>query len=397
MSRFSFDWLEEIPPSHSATRISFFLAGFFMALWASLVPFVKSALGLDEAAFGAVLLSIGLGALVTMPYSGILIARRGAKRILAAAVPATAALLAAVALLSAAAPSTAATVALLFLFGAFFGAIDVGMNIHSVVVEARSGRKLLSGFHALYSIGGVAGAGVMTALQSAGIPGAAAASVLSALCAALWMKAGAWMLPDAGCAPDADGHSGPKFAIPKGIVLLLGAVCFIMFMVEGSILDWGALFLMEDKGAAIEHAGMGFAVFSIAMTLMRLLGDRVIMAIGPRKTVVFGAAGAAAAFALAVLSPGFWGSLAAFFLIGLGVANLVPIAFAATGEQKEMPMSLALSAATTMGYAGLLAGPAGIGALAKATSLSFAFLCEAVLLVAVAAVALFTRVFRSKA
>ena len=189
----------------------------------------------------------------------------------------------------------------------------------------------------------------------------------------------------------------PKFAIPKGIVLLLGAVCFIMFMVEGSILDWGALFLMEDKGAAIEHAGMGFAVFSVAMTLMRLLGDRVIMAIGPRKTVVFGAAGAAAAFALAVLSPGFWGSLAAFFLIGLGVANLVPIAFAATGEQKEMPMSLALSAATTMGYAGLLAGPAGIGALAKATSLSFAFLCEAALLVAVAAVALFTRVFRSKA
>ena len=143
MSRFSFDWLEEKPTSHRTTRSSFFLAGFFMALWASLVPFVKSALGLDEAAFGAVLLSIGLGALVTMPYSGILIARRGAKCILAAAVPATAALLAAVALLSAAAPSTAATVALLFLFGAFFGASDVGMNIHSVVVEARSGRKLL--------------------------------------------------------------------------------------------------------------------------------------------------------------------------------------------------------------------------------------------------------------
>ena len=365
-----------------------------MALWASLVPFVKTALGLDEAAFGGVLLSIGLGALLTMPLSGILIGRAGAKRILSIAVPVASAFLIAVALLSSFSPNTMATVVLLFAFGAFFGAIDVGMNIHSVVVEARSGRKFLSGFHALYSIGGVVGAGIMTLLQSAGLAGDVAACALCILTAAIWLKAGNWMLSDAGLNAKKDGHGGPKFVLPKGVVLLLGLICFIMFMVEGSILDWGALFLMEEKGASIEYAGMGFAIFSVAMTVMRFLGDRVIMAVGPKRTVIFGAWAAALAFVLAVWAGSFIGALVAFFLVGLGIANLVPIAFAATGEQKEMPMSLALSAATTLGYAGLLAGPAGIGALAKATSLSTAFLVEAALLILVALTARFTKVFR---
>lgn len=400
MHRRSFDrfnWqdvLREIPPSHIATRVSFFLAGFLMALWASLVPFVKSALGLDEGAFGAVLLSIGFGALVTMPLSGILIGRSGAKKVLAVAVPVASSLLVAAALVPAALPSTAAVVVILFCFGAFFGAIDVGMNIHSVVVEARSGRKLLSGFHALYSIGGVAGAGLMTLLQTAGLPGVGSACALSMLSAVVWLFAGRAMLPDAGRNAESDGHGGPKFVFPKGVVLFLGAVCFILFLVEGSILDWGALFLMDEKGAALEHAGMGFAIFSVAMTVMRFVGDRVIMSIGPKRTVVFGAAAAAFAFVLAVLSPNAWTAAAAFFLVGLGTANIVPIAFAATGEQKEMPMSLAMSAATTLGYAGLLTGPAAIGVLAEATSLSTAFLCEAVLLAAVAAAAALTSVFR---
>ena len=155
-------------------------------------------------------------------------------------------------------------------------------------------------------------------------------------------------------------------------------------MVEGAVLDWGGVFLIQEKSVAIENAGLAFASFATAMTVMRLFGDRLITLAGPRYCVLFGALLASLALIGTLVFQNVYAVIAAFFLLGLGLANLVPIAFASTANQTLMPMSMALAAVTTLGYGGQLLGPAFIGYVAKATDLTVAFALLAALMVIVA-------------
>ena len=370
------EFLSSIPAENTATRAAFGLAGFLMAVWASMVPFVKINLNLDEAHLGGLLLCVGLGALVVMPLCGGIVAKRGAKFILSKALFVIPFILFAINF------STNAflTAVLLFVFGMLYGSIDVSMNVHAVEVDRRSEKRLIAGFHALYSLGSVIGALGMAALLNASIDLVYAVAGLLVFCLLLWAMTSSSLLSDAGKA------EGPtqSFAIPKGFVLWLGLICLLLFMIEGAVLDWGGVFLVEVKSAAIENAGLAFAAFSTAMTLMRLLGDKLIACAGPRKCVRYGSLLGALMLGGCVVFPQPWLVIVMFFVLGIGLANIVPIAFASTADQDQMPMSLALAAVTTLGYTGQLAGPALIGFVAKITGLSVAFAMLAVFLVMVA-------------
>ena len=219
----------------------------------------------------------------------------------------------------------------------------------------------------------------MAILLNVGIGLLYAVGVLLLICIVTWGCAVNSLLPDAG---KAQGVS-KSFAWPRGFVLWLGLICFLLFMIEGAVLDWGGVFLVEEKSAAIENAGFAFAAFSTAMTLMRLIGDKLIAYAGPRNCVRYGCLVGAIMLAGCVLLSHVWLVIVLFFVLGLGLANVIPIAFASTANQDEMPMSLALAAVTTLGYAGLLTGPALIGFIAKVTSLSTALLMLAAFLVIV--------------
>lgn len=368
-------YLASIPPENTATRASFFLAGFIMALWASMVPFVKINLALDEAHLGGLLLCVGLGALVVMPFCGGIVAKHGAKFLLRKALFVIPFILFAVNF----SENVFLTAALLFLFGMVFGSVDVSMNVHAVEVDRRSEKRLIAGFHALYSLGSVVGALGIAALLNASVELIYAIGALLIFCLLLWLITSSNLLADAGKA------QGPtkSFVLPKGFVLWLGLICLLLFMIEGAVLDWGGVFLVEEKHAAIENAGLAFAAFSTAMTLMRLLGDKLIASAGPRNCVRYGSLLGALMLVGCVFFSEPWFVIGLFFVLGIGLANIVPIAFASTADQNEMPMSLALAAVTTLGYTGQLAGPALIGFIAKATSLSTAFLMLAVFLVVV--------------
>ena len=386
------EYLASIPPENTATRSAFGLAGFLMAVWASMVPFVKISLDLDEAHLGGLLLCVGLGALVVMPFCGGLVAKRGAKFLLRRALF----LIPFILFIINFSTNVFLTAILLFFFGMVFGSIDVAMNVHAVEVDRRSEKRLImnvhavevdrrsekrliAGFHALYSLGSVLGALGMAALLNAGIQLVYAVGGLLLLCLLLWLMTSSSLLPDAGKA----GDCSKSFVIPKGFVLCLGLICLLLFMIEGAVLDWGGVFLVEEKNAAIENAGLAFAAFSTAMTLMRLLGDKLIVYAGPRKCVRYGSFLGALMLIGCVVFPQNWIVIGMFFILGIGLANVVPIAFASTADQKEMPMSLALAAVTTLGYTGQLAGPALIGFVAKMTSLSVAFSILALFLVIV--------------
>lgn len=180
-------------------------------------------------------------------------------------------------------------------------------------------------------------------------------------------------------------HDGSLFVLPRGWVMFIGFLCFVMFLAEGSMLDWSAVFLTTLRGMDPSQAGMGYAVFAIAMTLGRLNGDRIVNGLGRYKVLLGGSLCAAVGIIIAISIDSPIAALIGFMLVGLGASNVVPILFTAAGNQTVMPANLAVASITTIGYAGILAGPAAIGFVAQLSNLSVAFGCVAVLLLTVTA------------
>ena len=359
-------------PQH-ATRAVFFIGGFGAASWAPLVPLLKARLQIDEGVLGLLLLCIGVGSLLTMPFSGIAAARFGCRRVLAVVSCIYALLL----FLLSQIASLWLAVPVLLAFGAVMGMLDVTVNIQAVIVEKAAGRRLMSGFHALWSVGGFAGAGLFGVWLSLGLTPVQAtfsASLLMAVLLAVFVR---YLLPYGG------GKEGAAlFAVPRGIVAFVGVICCIAFLVEGAVMDWSGVFLTTLKQLDIAMAGTGFAVFSAAMLLMRLTGDRLVQRLGGKVVVLGGGMLSVAGFLLVIFSP--WPLLlyAGFFAIGVGSANIVPIFYSVLGRQQVMPLNMAVSAVSTLGYLGILMGPALIGFVAHHTSLyvSFGFLAALVVL-----------------
>ncbi|NBB34689.1 MFS transporter [Pseudomonas kielensis] len=357
-----------------STRIAFFIAGFGIAAWAPLVPYAKARAGLDEGTLGLLLLSLGVGSILAMPLAGVLATRFGCRRVLSGGT-----LLICLALPLLATVSTVPLlIAALFLFGAGLGTVDSTTNLQAVIVERASGKTMMSGFHGMFSLGGIVGAGGVSALLGLGISPLGAMAVVIVMLLAALFKAAPHLLTYG------SESTGPAFAVPHGIVLFIGGMCFIVFLAEGAALDWSAVFLAQERGIDTAYAGLGYAAFALTMTIGRLTGDRIVRRLGATRVIVFGGLTAAAGLFLATFAPSWEAALVGYALLGVGCSNIVPVLYTAVGKQTVMPESIAVPAITTLGYAGILAGPAVIGFVAHASSLSFAFGLMAVLLVAVA-------------
>ena len=357
-----------------STRIAFFIAGAGIAAWAPLVPYAKTRAGLDEGTLGLLLLCLGVGSILAMPMAGILATRFGCRRV---AVGGTLLICLALPLL-ATVSSIPALIAALFLFGAGLGTVDSTVNLQAVIVERASGKTMMSGFHGLFSLGGIVGAAGVSALLGLGVSPLGATLVVNVMLLIALCKAAPHLLPYG------SESSGPAFAVPHGIVLFIGGMCFIVFLAEGAALDWSAVFLAQERGIDTAYAGLGYAAFALTMTVGRLTGDAIVRRLGATRVIVFGGLTAAAGLFLATFAPNWEMALVGYALLGAGCSNIVPVLYTAVGKQTVMPESIAVPAITTLGYAGILAGPALIGFIAHGSSLSFAFGLMAMLLVAVA-------------
>ena len=360
-----------------STRIAFLIAGLLMSAWAPLVPLVKARTGLDDGGLGLLLLGLGGGSIVAMPFAGYLTAHYGCRPVV---IWATIVLCAVLPLLSTVVWLPGLVIAVI-IFGASMGMLDCAMNIQSVIVEKNSGQALQSGFHGLYSVGGILGAGAMTTLLTLGLhPLIAALCIVATVLGALYKAAPALLTYGT-------ERGGPMFAVPRGIVLFLGALCFIVFLTEGAILDWSAVFLVSNRGLEPSIAGLGYASFAAAMTVGRLTGDAIVSKLGGVRVVALGGLCAAAGMIVSLGIDGWAASLIGYALVGAGCSNIVPVLFTAVGRQQRMPQAVAIPAVISMGYAGILIGPVFIGAVAHLSTLSFALGCVSVLLVFVSATA----------
>jgi MFS family permease len=357
-----------------STRIAFFIAGFGIAAWAPLVPYAKARADLDEGTLGLLLLCLGVGSILAMPMAGLLATRFGCRRVVSAGVLLICAALPLLATVS----SIPALIAALFMFGAGLGTVDSTVNLQAVIVERASGKTMMSGFHGLFSLGGIVGAAGVSALLGFGVSPLGATLVVIVMLLIALAKAAPHLLPYG------SESSGPAFAVPHGIVLFIGGMCFIVFLAEGAALDWSAVFLAQERGIDTAYAGLGYAAFALTMTVGRLTGDSIVRRLGATRVIVFGGLTAAAGLFVATFAPSWEAALMGYALLGVGCSNIVPVLYTAVGKQTVMPESVAVPAITTLGYAGILAGPALIGFIAHGSSLSFAFGLMAVLLVAVA-------------
>jgi len=365
--------LPGVPQQH-ATRIIFLLSGFAMAAWAPLVPFAKLRLDINDGTLGLLLLCIGAGSTFSMPLTGFLTGRFGCKSVI---------LLAAIILcldlpLLTLMDSVAGMALALLIFGAAIGMVDVAMNVHAVVVEKASGRAMMSGFHGFFSLGSIFGALAVSGLLFLGLTPFQSILFVVALMIIALLPTQRHFWQDTRNSSD-----DPMFVLPRGWVIFLGVLCFVMFMTEGAMLDWSALFLATERGVNTHQAGLGYAVFSIAMTAGRLTGDRIISIMGRYKVLLLGSLLSSAGVVLLVNVDNLWIAGLGFIMTGFGASNLVPIMFSAAGNQTTMPANLAIASVTTLGYAGILAGPALIGFIAQLSSLSVALSCVAALLLLV--------------
>ncbi|SEA29456.1 Nitrate/nitrite transporter NarK [Selenomonas ruminantium] len=347
-----------------ATRAVFFIGGFGAASWAPLVPLLRQRLAIGEDILGLLLLCIGIGSLLTMPLSGAAAVRVGCRKVLTFSSIAFALLLFLLSQIS----DILLAIPVLLLFGAIMGCIDVVANVQAVIVEKAAGKRLMSGMHGLWSVGGFAGAGLFGVwVGGLGFNPTVSTLIATGIMVTAILFFARFLLPYGGDA------GGKMLAVPKGIVAFVGVIACIAFLVEGAIMDWSGVFLTTVRGFDMSMAGTGFTVFSAAMLTMRLVGDKLVQKMGQKIIILGGSVLAFAGFLAVIFAPQAWLLYAGFFAIGVGSANVVPVFFSLLGKQKDMSIGLAVPAVSTLGYLGILMGPAAIGALAHATSLYAAF------------------------
>ena len=348
----------------NATRAIFFVSGFGAASWAPLVPVLRGRLAIADDLLGVLLLCIGIGSLLVMPVAGVLAERIGCRRVLIVSAVLYAASLLSICFVS----SFWMAVPVIFFFGSLMGCVDVVMNIAAVIVEQGIGLRIMSGMHGFWSLGGFVGAGLYGVwVGLAGLTAFQSTLIAAVLMLALTAVFGRHLIPYGG------GGGGSLIAIPRGIVAFVGVTAFIAFLSEGAVMDWSGVYLTTVRGMDLSLAGMGFSVFSGAMLLMRFLGDHVIQRVGQFPVAVGGALLAFVGILLVMFAPLNTLLYLGFFAIGIGSANIVPVFFSLMGRQSVMPVGTAVSAVSTMGYLGILAGPAAIGFVSAQTNLMTAF------------------------
>jgi MFS family permease len=370
--------------ARGAVAAVFFLNGLIFGSWAARIPAVRDHVGLSDGELGIALACGAIGSIVAMPIAGARAARVGSRRATRVALGLMSLAVAVVAL----APSLPALCALMLFVGAAMGSCDVTMNAHGVEVERRYGRAILAGFHAAFSVGGLAGAALGAAAAAAGLDVRIHLAIVGAVAAAVGLTWSRRFLPgDA----DAMGHTEPIFVRPPRRLLALGALAFACLVIEGASADWSAVYLRDELGTAAGAAALAFTAFSVTMTLGRLVGDRLVNRLGPQAVVRAGGALAAVGFGLGLAASNPVAGIAGFACLGAGMSGVVPIVFRAAGRVPGMAAGVGLAAVSSTGYLGFLVGPPTIGGIATLVGLPTALVVLVALAAAVTALAPTTR------
>jgi len=341
-----------------ATFSVFLINGAMIGTWIAHLPWLQEHLGVSKATLGLCLLCMAAGSLISMPVTGHVLDRRPSASV-ARAATLTFCLMLPLPLM---ATSASMLAAILFVFGATNGVMDVAMNAHGVALERELPKPIMSSLHGGWSLGGFASAGIVVVAATAGVDPRLESLIVGVV---LWLAA-LWISRRLG---NASTHSkaAAGLALPSRAVILIGGLCFLVMMTEGGIADWSGIYLRHDAGASAAAAAMAFTGFSLGMAAGRLGGDVLNERLGAGRLLRGGMALVAVALGGALLIGKTAPAVIGFALCGLGIANAVPLLFSAAGRLD--PASPSLAAAFTLGYTGFIVGPPVIGILSDQAGL----------------------------
>lgn len=351
----------KVPAARAAISAGLLLLGVGFASWVVRIPDAQRRLALSEGELGVTLLGMAVGGLLAFPLSAALIARFGSRRVGLGALFSVG--------LALAAPPHAPTPFLLALvllvLGMAGSVMAVSYNTQASEVERQLGRPIMAGVHALFSLGGLIGAGLGGLVAEAGIGGATHLGVAGLAVAVLALATGPFLL-ESGAEPSSPHEGRAALARP---LIFLGVLAFCVLFSEGAVADWSTIYLRDAAGARPAEAAAGYAAFSLMMAAGRFVGDGLTVRLGPARLVRLGGAMAAAGIALAVLHREPWAGVAGFGLVGAGLSSIYPTLVAAAGRTPGAPASSSIALVSSIGYTGFVAGPPLIGMIGEVLTL----------------------------
>lgn len=356
---------EQVRRARFAVASVFMVHGAVTGSFATRVPWIQDHAGVSAGQLGLALAFPALGASIAMPLAGRISHRFGARTALRGLL----ALWTLALVLPALAPDLVTLCAALFVYGATAGMSDVAMNALGVEVENRLDKSIMSGLHGMWSVGALTGSAAGTVAAHVGADARLHHTLAALVLTAAGLLACRGVL-DLRSEPDEEPP--PRFTLPPKSALIIGAVGFCAVFAEGASLDWSAVYLRDVLDSSDGLAAASTTAFTLTMAVARIAGDRIVDRFGAVRTVRTGGLVATAGGLLVVFAPAPAAAMCGFALLGLGVAVVVPLAFAAAGRSGPNP-SQAIAGVATITYTSGLIAPSAIGSLAEATSLVVSF------------------------
>ncbi|NLR60027.1 MFS transporter [Chitinophaga polysaccharea] len=372
--------LSMVATNKRATRIAvsalFFLTGLCFSSWASRIPDIQQALGLNDAGLGSLLLALPVGSLISLPVAGLLVSKYGSRQVLLIAGVAYAAVLPALGL----AQHAWELSIFLVLFGFCGNIANIAVNTQAVGVEVIYGRSIMASFHGLWSVAGFTGAAI-----GAGMSGLHLAPVYHFLIIAgiAWTLIVLTMNKLVTTVPN-ENNAPSLFGKPDAFLITLGIIAMCSMICEGTMFDWSGVYFRRVIAVKDGLSGAGYAAFMSTMASGRFIADRLTTRLGVKKMLLISGSLTAAGLLVAVIFPYFYTAMFGFMLVGAGVSAVVPLVYSAAGKSKTLSPGMALATVSTIGYLGFLFGPPLIGFVAQATNLGVAFTMIAVMGAAIA-------------
>lgn len=353
-----------------AVAAFFFVVGLCFASWASRIPDIKEKLHLSDAGLGGLLFALPVGSMVSMPFSGWLVAKYGSKKIVTIATICYPLMLVMIGFAS----SVLVLVPIVFMFGFLGNLCNISINTQAVGVESLYGRSIMASFHGTWSLAGFTGAAIGTFMVSGHIKPIYHFSLICAGLIAMALAARNFAVEKDATHPDQ-----PLFAKPDGLLLKLGLIAFSCMVCEGTMFDWSGVYFQKVVNAPVTLTTLGYAAFMGTMAGGRFIGDRVVNHFGKKKVLQVSGVVIASGLLLAVILPYIVPATIGFLLVGMGVSSVVPLVYSSAGKSKNLSPGVALTAVSTIGFLGFLLGPPLIGFIAQAFSLRISFTLIAVL------------------
>ncbi len=347
----------------TAISLYFFFAGLVFSSWASRIPDVKDMFALNEAELGAVLFMLPLGALLALPVAGWVVHRLGSKLASVGSMLLYTILL----FLISKAHSVLSISIVLFLFGVIGNFANIAMNTQGLSVQHMLNKPILSGLHAMWSLGAFLAAAITGWTMSLGYSMEMHFGMIAVAAAMVAVFFSFSLIKDV-----TGDHPQKVFALPNRGLLLMGIICFCVAMSEGAMADWSSLYYRQVVGELSKVSTVGYTAFALCMALGRFFGDRLLQAFGHSTVLKLNGILVLVGMSLALAVNTAGAVITGFALVGFGVSSVIPIVYMLSAKSKSMAPSAAIAAVSSIGFTGFLFGPPIIGFIAKETGLRMA-------------------------